>query len=148
MFRATTCLSLLLLACASSYASASNATIGATIDAYARAFNACDPAELAAISSAAATGFGVMGVLGRANDGSLKRQCDAGMRFNMKVLIVDSVEGATQAYAAVMATGTVKTADGRTLDNPLRISFVLTRNAPGEAWRIRHSHISAFQPIR
>ncbi len=147
MFRATICLSL-LLAGASTHTSASNATIGATINAYARAFNACDPAAFAAIADSDGTGFGVSGALGRADDGSFKRQCDAGVRFTMKVLIVDSVEGATQAFAAVMATGTVKTADGRTLDNPLRISFVLTRKAPGDAWRIRHTHMSAFQPVK
>lgn len=147
MLRATVCFSL-MFACASISALAGQATIGATIDAYARAFSTCDPAALAAVSDADGTGFGVTGTLGRLDDGSLKRQCDAGVRFTMKVLIVDSVEGATQAFAAVMTSGTVKTAGGRTLDNPLRISFVLTRNAPGDTWRIRHTHISALQPIK
>lgn len=147
MLRATVCLSM-MLACASAQASASDATIGAAVNAYARAFNACDQAAFAAIAESDGTGFGVTGAVGRLDDGSFKRQCDNGVRFNMKVLIVDSVESATLAFAAVMAAGTVKTADGRTLDNPLRISFVLTRKAPGDAWRIRHIHTSAFQPIK
>lgn len=147
MFRATIWFSL-MLAHASTQASASDVTISAAIDVYARAFNACDSAAFAAIAESDGTGFGVTGAVGRLDDGSFKRQCDNGVRFNMKVLIVDSVEGATQAFAAVMAAGTVKTADGRTLDNPLRISFVLTRRAPGDAWRIRHTHMSAFQTVK
>ena len=48
------------------------------------------------------------------------------------------------AFAATVVTGPLALADGRTVDNPLRVTFLLEREGSDGPLRIRHTHLSNF----
>lgn len=55
------------------------------------------------------------------------------------------VSAALVGVAATVVTGPLALADGRTVDNPLRVTFLLEREGSDGLLRIRHTHLSNFR---
>ena len=121
-----------------------DADIANLVQSYQAAFNECDPDRYAAVLHPDFSGFGASGVLSRGRDAaveSFRSQCDAGLQFDMSVEVLDSVA----AFAATLADGTVTLANGETVANPLRVTFVLEAETSGGPLLIRHTHMSALR---
>ena len=54
------------------------------------------------------------------------------------------VSAALVGVAATVVTGPLALADGRTVDNPLRVTFLLEREGSDGPLRIRHTLLSNF----
>jgi len=118
------------------------------LKAYEAAFNACDAEKFGALLHGDFSGYGASGGLGKGRGSamdSLKSQCAAGVRYQMTLTIADEALDEKTAFVAANATGTVKTREGRTVDNPLRLTLVLHRVSANDPWLIRHSNISALR---
>lgn len=136
------------MACFIAPASAEPNTTADLVKAYEVAFNACDADRFGALLHADFSGYGVSGGLGKGHAGamdSVKSQCAAGVRYQMTLTIADEASDERTAFVAANATGTVRTRDGRTVENPLRVTLVLNRADRNAAWLIRHSNISALR---
>ena len=70
----------------------------------------------------------------------MKRDRDA-----PRAAIVPAALVGVAAFAAPVVTGPLTLADGRTVDNPLRVTFLLERQGSDGPLRIRHTHLSDFR---